>query len=96
MLYVINMCLLTEVSDIHSNCSAAQACNRRPLAENRPIRSQASPCGLCGEKNWNRGTSSENFDFLLPLSLQLTVYGLDGPGIESRCGEISGTIPDRP
>ena len=25
-----------------------------------------------------------------------TAYGLDGPGIESRCGEIFRTCPDRP
>jgi len=25
-----------------------------------------------------------------------TAYGLDGPGIESRCGEIFRTSPDRP
>ena len=25
-----------------------------------------------------------------------TGYGLDGPGIESRCGEIFRTCPDRP
>ena len=43
-------------SDTHSNCSAAQACSWRPLAENRPVQSQDSPCGICGKKKSGTGT----------------------------------------
>jgi hypothetical protein len=49
--YVINTCLLMEVFYIHSNCSKGQAVSRRPLTEDGPVRSQASPCEKCGGKS---------------------------------------------